>query len=164
VRWWLFGFVLTLVFELPVYALALRRPLGGLGRALAVGVAVNLATHPLAWMLAVGGLVPWVGIEGAVTVAEAAMLFAAARGLGRRLPAHEAFLVSLAANALSAGVGLLNPVATAQHARKQGRNAHSACSQVRRRPVSDRHYLTGRISIAFCSARSTRCANSTRLR
>jgi hypothetical protein len=103
---WLFGFALTLLCELPIYWLALRRPLGSDGRALAVGVAVNVATHPLAWTLAVGRVMPWLAIEGAVTVAEAALLFAAARAFGRRLPIHECFLVALAANAFSAGVGL----------------------------------------------------------
>ena len=104
---WSFAFALTLLCELPVYVFALRRPLGGAMAALAVGVVVNLATHPLAWTLAVHQLVPWLGIEAAVTVAEAALVFAAARALGRRLPVHESFLVSLAANALSAGVGLI---------------------------------------------------------
>ena len=104
---WALAFAITLVCELPVYVLALRRPLGGVGRALAVGVAVNVATHPLAWTLAVGRLLPWFAIEALVTVAEAALLFAAARALGRRLPVHESFLIALAANALSAGVGLI---------------------------------------------------------
>jgi hypothetical protein len=104
---WLFGFGLTLLCELPIYWLALRRPLGGNTRALAVGVAVNVATHPLAWTLAVGRMMPWLAIEGAVTIVEAALIFAAARALGRRLPLHESFLVALAANAFSAGVGLL---------------------------------------------------------
>ncbi len=104
---WLFAFTLTLLCELPIYWLALRRPLGGNARALAVGVAVNLATHPLAWTLAVGRVMPWLAIEGAVTVAEAVLVFAAARALGRRLPLHESFLVALAANAFSAGVGLI---------------------------------------------------------
>jgi hypothetical protein len=104
---WAFAFVLTLLLEMPVYAFALRRPLGGTGRALAVGAAVNLATHPMAWTLAVGALLPYYAIEGGVVVLEAALLFAAARAYGRRLPAHESFLIALAANALSAGVGLL---------------------------------------------------------
>jgi len=104
---WAFGFALTLLCELPVYIFALRRPLGGVVRALAVGVAVNLATHPLAWTLAVGHVLPWLAIEALVTAAEAAMLFAAARALGRRMPVHESILVALAANALSAGVGLI---------------------------------------------------------
>jgi len=104
---WAFGFALTLLCELPVYVLALRRPLGGTVRALAVGVAVNVATHPLAWTLAIGHVLPWLAIEASVTVAEAALLFAAARALGRRLPVHESLLVALAANALSAGVGLV---------------------------------------------------------
>lgn len=104
---WAFAFAVTLVCELPVYVFALRRPLGGAWRALAVGVAVNVATHPLAWTLAVGRLLPWLAIEVAVTIVEAALLWAAARALGRRLPVHESLLVALAANALSAGVGLL---------------------------------------------------------
>ena len=58
---WSFAFALTLLCELPVYVLALRRPLGGVGRALAVGVAVNVATHPLAWTPAVGHALPWLG-------------------------------------------------------------------------------------------------------
>ena len=104
---WGFAFALTLLCELPIYALTLRGPLGGTLRALAVGVAVNVATHPLAWTLAVGRLLPWLLIEGAVTIAEAALIVAAARALGRRMPPHESLLVSLAANALSAGVGLI---------------------------------------------------------
>jgi hypothetical protein len=104
---WAFAFALTLLCELPIYWFALRGPLGGHGRALAVGVAVNVATHPLAWTLAVGRVMPWLAIEASVTVAEAALVFAAARALGRRLPLHESFLVALAANAFSAGVGLL---------------------------------------------------------
>ena len=104
---WAFAFALTLLCELPVYALALRRPLGGLGRALAVGVAVNVATHPLAWALAVGHVLPWLVLESAVTAAEAALIFAAARAFGRRRSLHQSCLVALAANALSAGVGLV---------------------------------------------------------
>ena len=104
---WAFAFVLTLACELPVYVVTLRRPLGGVARALAVGVVVNVATHPLAWTLAVGQALPWLAIEATVTVAEAALVFAAARAVGRRLPLHESLLVSLAANALSAGVGLI---------------------------------------------------------
>ena len=104
---WAFAFAITLVCELPIYALLLRRPLRGVGRALAVGAALNLATHPVAWTLVVGGRAPYYAVEAGVWLAEAAMIFAAARALGRRLPAHECLLVSLAANALSAGVGLL---------------------------------------------------------
>ncbi|HEX6839730.1 MAG TPA: hypothetical protein VF334_24295 [Polyangia bacterium] len=104
---WAFAFVLTLVCELPVYVVALRRPLGGVARSLAVGVVVNVATHPLAWALAVGRVLPWLAIEAGVTVTEAALVFAGARALGRRLPLHESLLVALAANALSAGVGLI---------------------------------------------------------
>jgi hypothetical protein len=104
---WAFGFALTLLCELPIYWFALRGPLGGTRRALAAGVAVNVATHPLAWTLAVGHVMPWLAIEGAVTVAEAALLFATARAFGRRLRLHESFLIALAANTFSAGVGLI---------------------------------------------------------
>jgi len=104
---WAFAFALTLVCELPIYVFALRRPLGGTLRALAVGVAVNVATHPLAWTLAVGHVMPWLAIEVAVTLLEALLLFVVARAFGRRMPAHESLLVALAANAFSAGVGLL---------------------------------------------------------
>ena len=104
---WQVAFALTLACELPVYVLALRRPLDGTWRALAVGVAVNVATHPLAWALAVRGALPYLAIEGGVWLVEAALIYAAARAWRRRLPIHESLLVSLAANGFSAGVGLL---------------------------------------------------------
>jgi hypothetical protein len=102
---WRLAFVLTLLFELPVYVLLLRRRLG-VARTLAVAAALNLATHPLAWMTtSAGASIPVV--EACVWLAESLLLLAAARALRRPLPAHEAFLTALAANALSAGVGLL---------------------------------------------------------
>src|SRR5206468_2774267 len=76
---WQVAFALTLACELPVYVLALRRPLDGTWRALAVGVAVNVATHPLAWALAVRGALPYLAIEGGVWLVEAALISAAAR-------------------------------------------------------------------------------------
>jgi hypothetical protein len=103
---WALAFVVTLALELPVYALLLRRPLG-LARALAVAVALNLATHPLAWLATYRWGARFFAVEAGVWLAEALLLFALARALGRRVPLHEALLAALAANALSAGAGLL---------------------------------------------------------
>lgn len=99
------AFSLTLALELPVYVLSLRRPLG-VARALAVAVALNVATHPLAWLASTRGA-PFVAIELAVWIAESLLLFTAARALRRPVPLLDATLIALGANALSAGVGLL---------------------------------------------------------
>lgn len=97
--------LLTLVVEVPVYALALTAlRLAAPARALLLGVAVNLLTHPLLWWF----LAPrppagrfW-GAELAVVLVEAAVLYATCR----REPILM-LVTSLGANALSLLIGLV---------------------------------------------------------
>jgi hypothetical protein len=105
---WGTAFATTLLIETPVYVAGLRRDLG-VGRAAAVALVLNVATHPLAFALGTpGSPVRFVAVEGGVWVAEALLLWALARWLRPPPPAlARAALLSAAANALSAGAGLL---------------------------------------------------------
>lgn len=97
--------LLTFAVEVPLYALALTAlRLAPAGRAVLLGVVVNLLTHPVLWWF----LTPrpsagrfW-GAEAAVVVAEAAVLLLACR----RDPAL-LLVTSLGANATSVLIGLL---------------------------------------------------------
>ena len=105
---WLLAFGLTLAIEVPIYAWGLRlwiRPLRGA----AVGVGVNVATHPLLWFglagLRLDGAPYWLitgGAEIAVVLAEAALVVAVVRP-----GAAGALRVSATANAASFGLGLI---------------------------------------------------------
>jgi hypothetical protein len=103
---WGFAFVGTLLLELPLYTLLLRRRLGTT-RAVAVAAAINLATHPLAWLAISAQVLPFIAVETCVWLTETLLIYVAGRALARAVPFHEALLAALAANALSAGVGLL---------------------------------------------------------
>ncbi len=109
---WALAFVGTLLVETPVYWLALRRALGLWG-ALSTSLLVNLVTHPLAWSAVTGGWHPWpwffLAVEAGVTLVEALLVFAVGRTrLCRRdIPIKEALAISVVANGLSAGIGLL---------------------------------------------------------
>jgi hypothetical protein len=99
---WAAAFATTLVVEMPVYLAGLRRTVGT-PRAAALAVGLNVVTHPLAFALgAPGSPARFVAVESAVWLVEALLLWAVGR-----LPARRAALLSLAANALSAGAGLL---------------------------------------------------------
>jgi hypothetical protein len=108
---WRFDFLFTLVVETPVYALALRRSLGT-GGAIAASLALNVATHPLAWHVIRAADRPfpgvYLGVELAVILAEAAMIVVATRARWSRfrLPVRECAAIALAANAFSAGLAL----------------------------------------------------------
>jgi hypothetical protein len=97
--------LLTLAVEVPLYVLALTAlRFATAGRAVLLGVAVNLLTHPLLWWSlapspSAGAL--W-GAEAAVVVAEAAVLWLATR----RDPAL-LLVASLGANAASLLIGLV---------------------------------------------------------
>jgi hypothetical protein len=106
---WVTAFATTLIVETPVYLWALRGRLSW-PRAALVAVLVNALTHPLAWTLGTpGSPVRFAAVEGGVWLAEAILLWSLVRAARptRALPFREAFLPSLAANALSAGVGLI---------------------------------------------------------
>jgi hypothetical protein len=108
---WALAFLFTLVVETPVYFLSLRRVFGGAG-ALAASLVLNAATHPIAWstIMAVHHPFPYVflAVEGAVTLIEGLLVFAAGRSRFARQPIRldTSLAVSLAANGFSAGLGL----------------------------------------------------------
>jgi len=109
---WALAFASTLLIETPLYLFALRRALGTKG-ALLASLVLNLATHPLAWTTIMSARQPFPGVflavEGAVTLAEALLVFAVGRTRFSKRPIKigEALAISLAANGFSAGVGLL---------------------------------------------------------
>jgi|GEM_PF-2377560 len=115
---WVPAFVSTILSEVPIYALFLRGRMG-LGNALALGVALQMITHPLFWIawdaepmlfyahydLAV------VVFELVIFLVEAAIVWAVLR---RRRPWQHvpnvvlALLASLCANGVSLTIGLLS--------------------------------------------------------
>lgn len=103
---WLRDFALTLLVETPVYALGLRGRMA-LPGVVVIALALNVATHPIAWRLIVRAPRPavFIGVEIGVWLVEAALLYA----LGRRrgIGVTEAVIMAFAANALSAGLPLL---------------------------------------------------------
>lgn len=108
---WALAFVCTLLIETPVYFLSLRGAFG-VPRALLASLALNVATHPLAWSAIMSAPRPFptvfLSVEAGVTLVEALLLFGVGRSrLARRpLRAIEALAISVAANGFSAGVGL----------------------------------------------------------
>lgn len=107
---WPLAFVLTLAVEAPVYVLGTRGSLkwpASLGSA----VAVNLATHPLAfwWIARARSWARFGAAEIAVACIESFLLWLIARALhrDRSIGWADAGAISLSANALSAGIGLL---------------------------------------------------------
>ncbi len=107
-RDWSIAFVCTLALETPVYVLGLR-PAIPPRRAALWSLVLNLVTHPAAWALTRAWSWPRFGaVEVGVWLVETVALLALARGssTGPLWPAR-ALVLSLTANALSAGVGLL---------------------------------------------------------
>ena len=102
---------LTLLVEVPVYGAALPSAVGiSVRRAAALGVLVNVVSHPLLWFVLFPGiesatgsnLAALVGSESVVWVGEAVALRLM---IGRRF--GRLFAVSCCANALSLAVGLV---------------------------------------------------------
>ena len=109
---WPLAFLLTIFCETPVYFFALRRTLGA-GHAVLAALALNLLTHPIAWsvLMAAPRAFPraFLSVEGAVLVVEALGIIVLGRTRWSRRPigVAQALAISLAANGLSAGLGLL---------------------------------------------------------
>jgi hypothetical protein len=112
VRGYLAAFALTLAVEPPLYALALRR-LHGVRprRGYVEGLLANATSHPLTWLvlypLLSGGYPAFVAGEAFAVAWEAALLRLAATTDGTRRDTAALVAVSLAANALSLGLGAL---------------------------------------------------------
>lgn len=107
---WLLAFALTLLLETPVYVFGLRRALS-LPRAAGIAVVLNAVTHPPTWWLSERSqsLSVFAATTLAAVLVEAALVWLAARKL-RAAGARgfvDAYAVSLVANLLSAGFGLL---------------------------------------------------------
>lgn len=63
--------LLTLIIELPIYAALLPWwARASLKRALAVGLAANLMTHPLVWLLVPGAIDAGISVTDAIALAE----------------------------------------------------------------------------------------------
>ena len=106
---WLTAFVLTLLVEVPVVVVLLRRWSGeGVPRLLALAVLANLATHPSVWfvftqLLLVGTPAYTLVVEAWAFGVEALFYAVVVAGLGWR----RALVVSLVANLASWVVGRL---------------------------------------------------------
>jgi len=82
---YLLALALTLAVEVPVYAVALRAAhLLPLGRAVVVAVGINLATHPVVWLVLVrAGSAYWPlfgVVEVGAVLAETALILPWVRG------------------------------------------------------------------------------------
>jgi hypothetical protein len=104
---WFRAFLLTLVVEIPIVALLLRRWERSWPRLLLLICFANLASHPAVWFVLTQLLV--IGTPGYIVIAEgwaigceALFYWAAFRGL----PVRRAIVASLVANAASFAVGL----------------------------------------------------------
>jgi hypothetical protein len=98
---------LTLVIEVPIYAVGLVLIGVDLLKAVGLGVLVNLITHPNVWFTLPGLLEPRLGHSGFLAVAEAFAWLVEALLLGLFLRRRIAFLLGLSfvANASSALIG-----------------------------------------------------------
>lgn len=102
VELWAWAFAWTVAIEVPIVAAFAHRGLGGLARAVAVGIGLQILTHPALWYVAPRFepyLVWLVVMESIVTAVEAAALVAALRLAGR--PWREATLVGTTATVLA---------------------------------------------------------------
>ncbi|MCA8952469.1 MAG: hypothetical protein KDE27_23360 [Planctomycetes bacterium] len=94
---WFLAFLLTCAIELPLVAAV--APRGRRRRTAVDSIAINLVTHPLAWLAVTGGWLPWGGTEILVTLAEATLYVAVAR-----LALPRAVLAALLANGVTAAL------------------------------------------------------------
>jgi hypothetical protein len=102
---WLLAFALTQAIEVPLYAVFLKLP-WRLRCAAAFGA--SALTHPYVWFILPPLLVPKLGYWGYVALVEVLVVIVeAAVFLCLGVPRRRAFLVALAANALSFLAGLL---------------------------------------------------------
>ncbi len=105
---WAIAFACTLALETPVYVLGLRRAAGA-RRAAFWSLGLNLLTHPGAWALTRAWSWPrFAAVELGVWLIESAGLLALLRSRTQGSARVAGVLVlTLTANALSAGFGLL---------------------------------------------------------
>jgi hypothetical protein len=104
------GLGLTLLVEVPVVVISAVLLGAPVRRAAVLAVVASLLTHPVLWFVVAPVLDDWLGLWG-LALAEAGVVAVEAaiyhRGLRPTISAGEAFCLSLLANALSFGVGVL---------------------------------------------------------
>lgn len=106
--YWL-ALAITLVLEVPAYAVALRRGCGvALPRGLTAGAVVNLISHPIAFLVVMPRIAPALGYFSALAVVETSVwgLEAGLLWLWLRRDPDLVWLAGLLANAVSLAVGL----------------------------------------------------------
>lgn len=107
---WLEAFALTLAIEVPIYAALLRRCAGSWLAAIALGVVLQVATHPALWFLAPRFEPYWawvVTMEVLVWLIEGVLAgLAIKHPKGKRYALAYGLFASLCANATSTLIGL----------------------------------------------------------
>ena len=102
---------LTLVIEVPIYALLLRTDLEvSPPWGFRYGIGVNLVSHPIAFLVVTRILDPTVGVVAAVVIAEIVVAWlgeAALLGLALRRDFGALVAISFVANAISLALGLV---------------------------------------------------------
>ncbi|MFT5291168.1 MAG: hypothetical protein ACI8QS_000668 [Planctomycetota bacterium] len=111
---WLSAYLFTVAFEMPLWAWGLRRTLPDGRLLVALSFSTSLFTHPVLWLTytptsEVGA--PLLLAESVVILVEAILVWTlwnrAASPASKRASWWRCLAVSLAANSLSAGLGLL---------------------------------------------------------
>jgi hypothetical protein len=108
---WLYAFAWTIALEVPIVVVGCHRALGGILRAVGVGLALQALTHPALWYLAprFEPYALWLAVmETLVIITEALVLTVALRIAGCSISKAVALasITSLIANLISTLVGL----------------------------------------------------------
>jgi hypothetical protein len=107
---WLESFLWTCALETPVYVLLLRNSFRRWWAPVAISLGLQLATHPLLWVLFPRNGPYWTAFflfELGVALAEGGLVALLLRRIGERRPLLRGMLSGLLANTLSATIGLL---------------------------------------------------------
>jgi len=107
---WLEAFVWTCALETPVYVLLLRRSLRPWWGPVVTSIGLQLATHPLLWILFPGDgdfRTTFLVFETGVALVEGLLVALLLRRLGDPRPFLRGMGAGLLANALSATIGFL---------------------------------------------------------
>jgi hypothetical protein len=107
---WLESFVWTCAIEAPVYIVLLRGSFRSAWAPVMIALGLQLATHPLLWVLFPGAADRWttfLACEAAVALVEGLLVALLLRRQRQPRPLRRGLFAGLVANALSASVGVL---------------------------------------------------------
>ena len=107
---WATAFIWTCAIETPVYVVLLRRSFPAWWGPVALSIGLQVATHPLLWLLFPRSgpfWTPFIAFEVGVALVEGALVALLIRRKGERRPLCRGMLAGFLANALSAAIGLL---------------------------------------------------------